>query len=210
MLLAFFAGHGGGTNPLLTILLLPLAAAAATLSFWHWLALVLAAGGGYALLLLGLGPLLPPGHDAMHHVSGHHLPASGHLWGMWASFMLAAGLSGIFINRLARDGRSLGLRLLQLHQRQGRHAMITASGARAAAVCHHLATPLNNLLLLQEHWQQQASEWPPQAGEWQEDVQEMGRQLQACLQALAPLRRVAAEQQSEQLLARLRTLAEEW
>lgn len=213
LLLAFFAGHGGGANPLLTILLLPLAAAAATLGFWHWLALVAAAGAGYALMLLGLEPWLPPGHEAMPHTAGHHLPASAHLWGMWASFMLAAGLSGIFINRLARDGRSLGLRLLQLHQRQGRHAMITASGARAAAVCHHLATPLNNLLLLQEHWQQQGAQgagWPSPAGEWQDDVQEMGRQLQSCLQALAPLRRAAGEQQSEQLLVRLRTLAEEW
>lgn len=198
LLLLFFAAHGGGANPLLTLLLLPLAAAAATLGFWGWLALVAAAGGGYALLLLGL-----PAEPLAAHA--HHGADPSHLWGMWGSFMLAAGLTGIFINRLAWRVRQQGQRLLQLHQRQGRHAMLTASGARAAAACHHLATPLNNLLLLHEHWRS-AAELPPG---WQADMAEMGHQLNSCLQALAPLRQQAASP-PQPLAARLIQLVEEW
>lgn len=200
LLLAFLGGHGGGANPLFTLLLLPLAAAAATLGFWHWAALVMAAGGGYALALLGADPAAATAHA--HHAA----PSASHLWGMWGSFMLAAGLTGLFINRLAFYVRHQGERLRELHLRQGRHAMVTASGASAAAACHHLATPLNNLLLLHEHWSQQA-DLPSQ---WRDDLEEMGRQLEGCSQALAPLRLNGNNGQPQPLNRRLQGVVDEW
>ncbi len=127
---------GGTSNPFTTVYLVYIALASVALgSRWTWTTAALSVAG-YAALF-AITPSVDP--HALHHPAD---PLSGHLAGMWVSFLSAAVLIGFFVTRVreALDERERAL----AHARREAAARdrLASLTTLAAGAAHELATPL--------------------------------------------------------------------
>lgn len=132
---------GGGSNPFVTLLVVPIALSAAALSIRTTLVVAAIAGTAYLLLLRWHVPLPMP--DGMHD-DGFGL----HVVGMGVNFIVTALLLGFFINRLAHALRMQQLAMQRVHERALRDEAILAIATQAAGAAHELNTPLSTMRTL--------------------------------------------------------------
>ncbi|MFV8572091.1 sensor histidine kinase [Marinobacter sp. SBS5] len=196
---------GGYTNPLVSMLLLPIAVAIILVPTRQSLALTLAGIAIYTALVLWHTPVV-------HHHHGGDL-AQLHLVGMWATFALTAGILLLVVGALARRLRHQQSQLSTFRENRLRDEQVIALGLSAAAVAHRLGTPLNTMTLLLDeiraNTQDQAS------AELNEDLDMLGRQIELCSGHLQQLTKTAVDAKTAQLetvtvkhwLARLRESA---
>ncbi|MBE0486672.1 ATP-binding protein [Marinobacter sp.] len=196
---------GGYTNPLVSLLLLPIAVAIILVPSRQSIALTLAGIAAYTMLVLWHRPVM---HD--HHNADL---AQLHLVGMWVTFALTAAILLLVVGTLARRLRLQQSQLSEFRENRLRDEQIIALGLSAAAVAHRLGTPLNTLTLLLDEIRARHGTNTRQALD--DDLTLMGQQLNLCSQHLQQLTKAAVEARTAALeelpvqdwLARLRESA---
>lgn len=187
---------GGGANPFVMLLLLPLALGAALLPGRYVIALFIVSVVAYLGLLLV--PILPgTGHLVLHgersssrivlsfvrdgHLAGNAYQA--HLQGMWVAFVITAGLISAFVYFIAANLRYREGKLRELQMQRLRDEKILALGTQAANAAHELGTPLSTITLLCDELGEEAKD--PEVRKLVGEVCEEMQRLRAILQRLA-------------------------
>ncbi len=130
---------GGVTNPLVSLMLLPVAAAALALPMRWAVGLAVLAIALYSFLLGFSLPL--PMADAARATRLH-------LGGMWLTFVVSALLLAWFVTRMTQALRERDLQLAAAHEEALRDAQVVALGQLAAGAAHELGTPLATMNVL--------------------------------------------------------------
>lgn len=196
---------GGATNPLVSLMLLPVAVAALSLPA-RWVAGIAAlAVGLYSFLMLYSLPL--PIADAERATRLH-------LGGMWLTFVVSAVLMAWFFTRMTASIRARDTQLAAAREDALRDAQVVALGQLAAGAAHELGTPLATMNILAGELAQDAR----LPGDAHEDLVLLRQQIAICKDIVGGLtykagieRAGAAQRMSvaawlEGLLARWRTL----
>lgn len=153
---------GGASNPLISLLLLPIVTASVALKRYVALVVLVAAGLVYSLMYV----IDQPQH---HHASNF----SSHLLGMWLVFIASAGLIFYVASYLSNAIRQQQKRIQQHEQRQLRDDYLTALGLSAADAAHQLNTPLSSLTVLLDDMMDSGSHN-------EQDMRVMQQQVQRC------------------------------
>ena len=167
--LLYFAG--GSTNPLISLFLLPLMIAATILPArynWSVAALTVAC---YSLLLVWYLPLA----EQPHHREGEE-QFNLHVLGMWATFVVSAGLIAHFVASMAHSLRERDRMLALAREESLRNERIVALGTLAAGAAHELGTPLATMTLLADDMAHRYAGQP----HLREDAAEMQTQIANC------------------------------
>lgn len=183
---------GGYTNPLVSLLLIPIAVAIILVPLGQGIAITIAGVLVYTALMLWHTPV------TTREQHGTDL-AQLHLTGMWVTFAMTAGILLLVVGTLARQLRQQQAQLARVRESRLRDEQIIALGLSAAFVAHRLGTPLNTLTLLTGEIKSGMA-----AGEdCTDDLNLMEQQLALCSSHLQQLSSAAAEART----ARLETLA---
>jgi two-component system sensor histidine kinase RegB len=194
---------GGATNPLVSLLLLPVAVGALSLP-GRWAAGIAAlAITLYSFLMLHSLPL--PITDAARATRLH-------LAGMWLTFVVSVAMAVWFIVRMTASIRARDAQLAAVREDALRDAQVVALGQLAAGAAHELGTPLATMNVLAGELAR--DERLP--GDAREDLELLRKQIAACKEIVGGMTRQAgiaragetqaAETWLEGLLARWRTL----
>lgn len=178
----FLHDSGGHTNPLISILLLPIAMAAAILGWQASVIIALIAIGIYTGLTEFYIPLAPQTHDHAHHQQFMQL----HLLGMWITFSLSALLLLLLVQPMAASIRRQKERLAQQREDTLRDEQLIALATFAASAAHQIGTPLSTIGLLMEELKHGQD---PEHRE--QDWATMESQVQICKQTLQGMMRKA-------------------
>lgn len=184
---------GGYTNPLVSLLLLPIAVAIVLVPLGQSIAVTVAGVAVYTSLVIWHTPVTHEHHSANL--------AQLHLVGMWVTFATTAAILLLVVGALARRLRQQQAQLAHIRETRLRDEQIIALGLSAAAVAHRLGTPLNTMALLVEEMKSAASGAEPIA----DDLALMEQQLALCgghLQQLSTAAMQARTAQLETLAAR--------
>jgi two-component system sensor histidine kinase RegB len=158
---------GGGANPLVSLLLLPVAAAALILPPLWASGIAVAAVAIYSFLALWFVPL---------QVGDAQRATSLHLAGMWLTFVVSTLLIAWLILRMTASLRSRDAALAQAREQALRDERVVALGALAAGAAHELGTPLATIAVLAEELA--ADPAMPEAA--REDLALLRSQVAAC------------------------------
>jgi two-component system sensor histidine kinase RegB len=192
---------GGYTNPLVSLLLLPLAIALVLVPLNHAIGLTIGSVLIYTLLMLWHQPISSDAIFAtrsgavsgMAHNHSANL-AQLHLIGMWVTFVLTAVILVLAVGTLAHQLRGQQLRLSRSRETRLRDEQIISLGLSSAAIAHRLGTPMNTLTLLVED----LKTLPPDA-DINADLELMSSQLALCSQHLRQLSASAMQAKLSQL-----------
>ncbi|MEW6513156.1 MAG: ATP-binding protein [Pseudomonadota bacterium] len=130
---------GGATNPLVSLLLLPVAVAAFSLSA-SW-------AGGIAALAIGLYSFLML-YSLPLPIADAERATRLHLGGMWLTFVVSAALLAWFVTRMTQTLHERDLQLAAAREEALRDAQVVALGQLAAGAAHELGTPLGTMKIL--------------------------------------------------------------
>ena len=196
---------GGATNPLVSLLLLPVTVAALSLPA-RWVAGIVAlAVGLYSLLMLYSLPL--PIADVARATRLH-------LGGMWLTFVVSTALVAWFVTRMTASIRARDAALAAVREDGLRDAQVVALGQLAAGAAHELGTPLATMNILAGELAQDAR----LPGDAREDLELLRQQIAICKEIVGGLTQKAGIARAgaalrlpvvawlEGLLARWRTL----
>ncbi|MGB1581406.1 MAG: ATP-binding protein [Nevskiales bacterium] len=165
---------GGPTNPFVSLYLVPIAIGAIALPGLQAGGLAVACVLAYSALFYWHQPL-PHSHVG----SAFDL----HVIGMWANFILSAGLIAAFISLLARAVRQRDAALANEREQGMRNEQILALATQAAGAAHELNTPLSTLTVLVNELRQDSTT----PASLQKDFDLMQQQLGLCQQRLRDL-----------------------
>jgi len=196
---------GGATNPLVSLLLLPVAVAALSLPARWAGAIAAAAIALYSFLMLHSLPL---------PIADVERATRLHLAGMWLTFVVSAVLVVWFVTRMTASLRERDAQLAAAREEALRDAQVVAIGQLAAGAAHELGTPLATISVLAGELAQDAR----LPGDAREDLDLLRRQIAICKEIVGGLtkkagieragasERVVADVWLDGLLARWRTL----
>ncbi|MFC4259802.1 sensor histidine kinase [Marinobacter lacisalsi] len=193
---------GSFTNPLVSLLLLPLATGLVLIPLKQNVFVTLLAIATYTLLILF--PTPPP--EGLSRADYVHL----HLMGMWGTFALTAAIMLVVVGSLAVRLREQQQALASNREDRLRDEQVIALGLSAANVAHRLGTPLNTMTLVVDDLKHE-----PGAAAFRGDLvlleQQIGicqSQLRTMTEAAVQCREAATEQISlDRWLHRLRESA---
>ena len=131
---------GGSSNPLVSLLLLPVTVATATLRPALSWSVAVTAAGCYTTLMFVHQPF------AMAHHGGGAFEL--HIWGMWYGFLLSALLVALFVARLGDTLRAHDEALAKAREESLRNEQWLALGTLAAGTAHELGTPLSTMAVI--------------------------------------------------------------
>ncbi|WP_417512903.1 sensor histidine kinase [Marinobacter sp.] len=177
---------GGYTNPLVSLLLLPIAVAIILVPLSQSIALTFSGIAVYTALVIWQVPLT--------HDHNHANLAQLHLAGMWVTFAMTAAILLLVVGALARRLRQQQEQLSTIRETRLRDEQIIALGLSSAAVAHRLGTPLNTMTLLVDEIR---SAFPDP--DLEEDLNMMEQQLVLCSKHLQQLSSAAIQAKTAQL-----------
>lgn len=177
---------GGYTNPLVSLLLLPIAVGIILVPLSQGIALTLSGIAVYTALVIWHSPITHDQHDANL--------AQLHLAGMWVTFAMTAAILLLVVGALARRIHQQQSQLSTIRETRLRDEQIIALGLSAASVAHRLGTPLNTMTLLVDEIR---SAFPDP--DLAEDLSLMEKQLALCGQHLQYLSSAAIQAKTAQL-----------
>ncbi|MBI4984881.1 MAG: HAMP domain-containing histidine kinase [Rhodocyclales bacterium] len=196
---------GGASNPLVSLLLLPVAAAALILPAPLAAASAAFAIALYSFLALKFVPL---------SIGDAGRATSLHLAGMWLTFVVSVILIAWMILRMTASLRARDAALAEAREQALRDERVVALGALAAGAAHELGTPLATMAVIAGELERDAGLTAAQ----REDLSLLRRQLAACkgivtgladragAARLEGVRAVAADRWLEGLVASWRAL----
>lgn len=131
---------GGASNPFVSLFMLPVTFAAAMLRpMYIWITAITAISC-YTMLMTFYQPMM----IWEHHGHGFKL----HVWGMWAAFLLSAGLVAYFVSRIGNTLKERDQLLAQTREQALQSEKLIALGSLAAGTAHELGTPLGTIAIL--------------------------------------------------------------
>lgn len=178
---------GGYTNPLVSVLLLPISVAIILVPLRQSIGVTMAGVAIYTVLVIWHMPV-----TTEHH--GANL-AQLHLVGMWVAFAITATILLLVVGALARRLRQQQAQLADIRENRLRDEQIIALGLSAAAVAHRLGTPLNTLTLLVG----EVKSAVPASDQITDDLALMESQLELCSNHLRQLSTAAMQARAAQL-----------
>lgn len=184
---AWLSMTGGYTNPLTSLLLLPIAVAIIMVPLNQSIALTVFGIAVYTALVIWHTPVTDSHH---HHVNLAQL----HLFGMWVTFVLTSGILLLVVGSLARRLRRQQAQLSLIRETRLRDEQVIALGLSAAAVAHSLGTPLNTMALLIDEMRSDTGQQTRD-----EDLELMEQQLELCTRHLHQLSDAAVQAKTAQL-----------
>lgn len=158
---------GGGANPLVSLLLLPVAAAALVLPSLWAAGIAALAVAVYSFLAVWFLPL---------QIGDARRATSLHLAGMWLTFVVSVILISWLIVRMTAAIRSRDAELAGAREQALRDERVVALGALAAGAAHELGTPLATIAVIAEELEAEAA-LPATA---REDIALLRRQVANC------------------------------
>ncbi len=129
---------GGSTNPLVSLLLLPVTVAAALLRPAYTWSIASVAAISYTALMF----IHAPTDEHQHH------NFEIHVWGMWFGFLLSACLVAYFVSRIGATLRNNDRALARAREDALKAEQVVALGTLAAGTAHELGTPLATMAVL--------------------------------------------------------------
>ena len=180
---------GGATSPLVSVYLLPLTMAANLLARSSTWTLALLTAACYTWLLFAGTPVAEHVHDA----GAESKAFSQHLIGMWAVFVVSAGLVAHYVSSLAQSVRERDRRLAQAREDALRNERIVALGTLGAGAAHELGTPLATMSVLAEDMARRHAANAALSA----DVELMQGQIAHCKTILDALARAAGAERAE-------------
>lgn len=153
ILTGLFYATGGYTNPFVWMYLLPLTVAAVALPWRHtWLVAGLAVACYSALMFwyqpLPMMQMEMANHDMHMMQMPHDSGFSVHLLGMWAGFVVSAGVIAFFVERMGRTLREYDHLIAEARENALESERMLALGALATGAAHELGTPLATMAVL--------------------------------------------------------------
>ena len=179
---------GGATNPLISLLLLPVAVAAFMLPLRWALGLAGASIGIYSFLMFYSLPL--PVTDVARATRLH-------LTGMWLTFVISALLLAWFVARMTQALRERDSELAAAREEALRDAQVVALGQLAAGAAHELGTPLATMNVLAGELAQDAR-LPEDA---RADLELLRQQIGICKEIVGSLTQKAGIERARQMQA---------
>lgn len=158
---------GGWSNPFVSLFLLPLVIAATLLPARGAWGIAAATFACYTLLGFFFQPL-----PHAHH--GQTTDFDLHVFGMWVSFILAAGIIAYFVVRMAATLRERDRQLAAERERALRDQHVLSLGTLAAGAAHQLGTPLSTLAVALRELQLDHRDDPALYGELERLRQQVG------------------------------------
>ncbi len=184
----FLHDSGGHTNPLISLLLLPVAMASAILS---WQASILMAACAIGIYTALTEFYLPLNSNLQGHES-HQQFMQLHLLGMWITFGLSALLLLVLVQPLAASLRKQKERIAQQREDTLRDEQLIALATFSASAAHKMGTPLSTLSILVEDLKEFHSNEEIRA-----DLNTMESQIQLCKSTLHEMMRKAEHVRNE-------------
>jgi two-component system sensor histidine kinase RegB len=176
---------GGHTNPVISILLVPLALSAA---LFDWRPTVLM-GVCVVLMYTFLTQYFVPlslSESGGHHGHDQHFMQL-HLIGMWLTFTMSVLLIAGLVLPLALSVRRQQALISQQREKILQDEKLVALATFAASAAHKLGTPLSTLSILVEDFKELVVDKP----EWQQDREVMAQQIDLCKTTLQDMMRRA-------------------
>ena len=167
---------GGSTNPFISFYLLPLSIAAATLPRSYSWGMTALTAVCYTLLMFYFIPL-PHVHE--HHGNDFNM----HIYGMWFTFLLSAGMISYFVVNMSESLRDRDRLLAQVREEALRNEQIIALGTLAAGAAHELGTPLSTMAVVVREMELDFSDRP----ELLEYLRILSDQVDGCKRTLTQL-----------------------
>lgn len=131
---------GGGTNPFIGMLLLPLAITAACLPWTYTWVVALITIACYSLLVLFFRPLFAAGDEA------HFLQLL--VAGMWVNYAVTAGMIAHFVARVSMALRRSERQFASRRESELCNEHLVRIGVLAAGAAHELAQPLSTMAVV--------------------------------------------------------------
>lgn len=169
---------GGASNPLISLLLLPVAIAALTLPGVWVAGIVGIAIGAYSFLMLYSLPLA---------IADVERATRLHLAGMWLTFLVSSALIAWFVTRMTAAIRQRDAQLAAAREAALHNAQVVALGQLAAGAAHELGTPLATMNVLVGELMQDKR----LPDDTRQDLQLMHRQIALCKELIGGLTRRA-------------------
>lgn len=145
---------GGSSNPFVSLFMLPVTFAAAMLRPAYIWIVASTAIACYTFLMYFFQPMML----WEHHGHGFTL----HVWGMWAAFLLSAGLVAYFVYRIGNTLKERDLLLAKARENALESEKIVALGSLAAGTAHELGTPLGTIAILSKELEKTTADENPQ------------------------------------------------
>lgn len=199
MLAWFLHDSGGHTNPLISLLLVPLAMSAVMLGWQASVMLALVVVALYAGLMHFFVPLTDATMAGHSHHGGDQMMQL-HLFGMWLTFCLSVLLILVLVIPLATSIRRQRETIAQQREQSLRDERIVAMATFAASAAHQLGTPLSTLSVITEDLAEECQA----DSRMKEDLKVMAEQIDHCKATLHGLmRRADAIRNQEQEIVEL-------
>ena len=180
-LLAWYLHDAGGhTNPVISLLLVPLAMSAALLGWQATTFVALTVLAAYTLLTQYFIPL------GEHHGHGEHFMQL-HLAGMWLTFLLSVLLILGLVLPLALSSRSQQQLIARQQEKILQDEKLIAMATFATSAAHKLGTPLSTLAVLTDDLREELAGQPHLT----QDLALMAGQIQICKTTLHDMMRKA-------------------
>jgi two-component system sensor histidine kinase RegB len=202
ILTGFFYVTGGYTNPFVWMYLLPLAVAAVSLP-WRQTWLIAAVSiACYSALMFWYEPLpimqmdmsSMTAEEHMQMMHGHHESGfSLHLLGMWAGFVVSAGVIAFFVERMGRSLREYDQLIAQTREKALESERMLALATLATAAAHELGTPLSTMAVVAGEMADDCAEQPQLA----QSVALLRSQIERCKTILTSITASAGQQRAE-------------
>lgn len=184
---------GGGTNPFIFMLLIPLIITVMTLQRRYIWMMAISVIAIYGSLLIDYVPIVP----ATEHRQVLQTFARAHMFAMWLNFSLTVIVITYFIANINRTLQQQQLRLQTTREAQVNNLQLLSLASVAAGTAHELGTPLNTMRVVLEELQLD----PDLNAQQQEDLALLQQQVDACAAALKQMvNAVTQEQDSEQTM----------
>ena len=176
---------GGSSNPLVSLLLLPVTVATATLRPVLSWSVAATAAACYTLLMFLHRPFAME-----HHGAGAF---ELHIWGMWYGFLLSALLVALFVARIGTTLRQHDRALAKAREEALRNEQWLALGTLAAGTAHELGTPLSTMAVISADLADEYQADPELA----DRLQVLRSQVERCKGILARMAVAAGEVRAE-------------
>ena len=189
ILTGLFYATGGYTNPFVWMYLLPLTVAAVSLPWRHTWLIALVDVACYSGLMFWYQPLPMlqmemSGSDHLHMLHMQHESGFGvHLLGMWAGFVVSAGVIAFFVERMGRTLREYDRMLASARESMLESERMLALGSLAAGAAHELGTPLATMAVLTKEMSQEYASDDKLVG----NLALLRKQVERCKQILSSL-----------------------
>lgn len=208
VLYGFILYHsGGGTNPFIFMLLIPLIITVMTLDGRYIWMMAITVTAIYGSLLLYYIPVLPATSEHQHSLLSLF---NIHMMGMWLNFILTVIVVTYFISKINKSLQAHQQRQIEEREAKVHNQQILALGTMAAGTAHELGTPLSTMDVILHELKSDENLTPEQ----KEDIQILQQQVDICASKLQSMARSVAEEYNSErtclVTAFLNDVLEQW